>query len=109
MEIELDRAVGLLDYLGRVAWRDGGEVVITNNGKPYLKLVAHPDGEPVVKMEGTRGIGRLDQIKGVAWTASDLPETTEDIIEAFEGKYSNDEHLFKGYLIQPDSDAERED
>ena len=109
MEIELRRAVGLLDYLGRVVWQDGEEVVITNNGKPYLKLVAHPEGDPITKMEETRGIGRLDKIKGDIWTASDLPETTEDIIEAFEGKYSNDEHLFEGYLIRPDSDEGHED
>ena len=29
MEIELRRAVGLLDYLRRVAWMDGEEVIIT--------------------------------------------------------------------------------
>ena len=44
MEIELRRAVGLLDHLGRVAWKDSEEITITHNGKPYLKLVPHPDG-----------------------------------------------------------------
>ena len=34
MEIELRRAVGLLDYLGRVAWMDGEEVIITKGGQP---------------------------------------------------------------------------
>jgi antitoxin (DNA-binding transcriptional repressor) of toxin-antitoxin stability system len=103
MEIELSRAVGLLDYLGRVAWQDGEEVVITNNGKPYLKLVAHPDGDPIAKMEGTRGIG---QDKNASWFAPDLPETSQEIIDAFEGKYSNDDHLFEGFLIHRDTDAE---
>ena len=36
MEIELDRAVGLLDYLGRVAWIDGEVINITNSGRPTL-------------------------------------------------------------------------
>ena len=113
MEIELDRAVGLLDHLGRVAWRDGEEITITKGGKPYLKLMAHPDGEPIAKVEGTRGIGRLDRIRADIqtnghsniWMAPDFDDDT-DIIEAFEGKYSNDEHLFEGYLIRPDSNEE---
>ena len=36
MEIELDRAVGLLDYLGRVVWIDGEVINITNSGTPTL-------------------------------------------------------------------------
>ena len=94
MEIELRQAVGLLDYLGRVAWQDGEEVTITHEGKPYLKLVAHPSGSPLSVPTGTRGIGLgLDQ----TWVASDLPETSEEIIEAFEGKYSDDS-LFEPFL-----------
>lgn len=125
MEIELRRAVGLLDYLGKQAWLKGEEIVITNKGKPYLKLVAHPDGDPsqaerkplqtdsgAVDMrilpdfdepdedimaaidgpllnegDGTRGIGAD---ANQTWVAPDLPETSEEIIEAFEGKWSND-------------------
>ena len=86
MEIELDRAVGLLDYLGRKAWADGEEIVITRNGKPYLLLVPHPEGSVINKQQGTRGIG-LD--KSQDWIAPDLPETSQEIIEAFEGKWSN--------------------
>ena len=87
MEIELRRAVGLLDYLGKLAWLEGEEIMITNRGKPYLKLLAHPEGSPPDKPERNRGIGlRQSEI----WTASDLPETSEEIIEAFEGKWSND-------------------
>ena len=41
MEIELRRAVGLLDHLGRVAWKDG-EITITHKGKPYLKADSPP-------------------------------------------------------------------
>ncbi len=87
MEIELRQAVGLLDYLGRVAWKDGEEITITRQGKPYLKLVPHPEGSPVDQLNGTRGIG-LDPDQ--TWVASELPETSEEIIEAFEGKWSND-------------------
>ena len=87
MEIELNRAVGLLDYLGRMAWSSGEEIIITKKGKPYLKLLAHPEGSTPDKPERTRGIG-LDQ--GKIWVASDLPETSEEIIEAFEGKWPND-------------------
>ena len=97
MEIELDRAIGLLDYLGRVAWQDREEITITNNGRLYLKLIPHPEGSPINKHEGTRGIG-LD--KSQSWIAPDLPETSQEIIEAFEGKYANDEVVFEGYLCK---------
>ena len=109
MEIELERAVGLLDYLGKKVWKDGEEITITRKGKPYLKLVAHPDGDPSEKKPR---LGRLDQVRadieagGNMWVASELPETSQEIIDAFEGKYSNDDHLFEGYLIRPDSDEE---
>ena len=87
MEIELRRAVGLLDYLGKQAWLKGEEIVITNKGKPYLKLVAHPEGTYSELRKKTRGIGSESDR---TWTAPDLPETSEEIIEAFEGKWSND-------------------
>ena len=109
MEIELERAVGLLDYLGKKAWRDGEEITITRKGKPYLKLVAHPDGDLGEKKPS---LGRLDQVRadieagGNIWVASDIPETSQEIIDAFEGKYSDDDHLFEGYLIRPGSTEE---
>ncbi len=112
MEIELRRATALLDHLGRKAWEDGEEITITRKGKPYLKLVAHPDGDPGEKKPR---LGRLDQIRaeieagGNAWVAPDLPETSQEIIDAFEGKYSNDDHLFEGYLIRPDAAEETGD
>ncbi len=87
MEIELNRAVGLLDYLGRVAWIDGEDVIITRKGKPYLKIVPHPEGTSSEVRKKSRGIGSEPNR---AWTAPDLPETSEEIIEAFEGKWSND-------------------
>ncbi len=106
MEIELRRATALLDYLGRKAWEDGEGITITHKGKPYLKLIPHPDGDPIVKVEGTRGIG-LD--KNASWVAPDLPETSQEIIDAFEGKYSNDDHLFEGFLIHRETDEELRD
>ena len=87
MEIELRRATALLDYLGRKAWEDGEEITITHKGKPYLKLIPHPDGGPSHELNGTRGIGLYND---QTWVASDLPETSEEIIEAFEGKWSSD-------------------
>lgn len=96
MEIELRRAVGLLDHLGREAWKDG-EITITHKGKPYLKLIPHPDGSPFDELNGTRGIG-VDQ--GRAWIAPELPETSLEIIEAFEGKWSNDSLYGEAYLCR---------
>ena len=101
MEIELRRATALLDYLGRKAWEDGEEITITHKGKPYLKLIPHPDGSPFDELNGTRGIG-LGHHHGKIWLAPDFDDNTE-IIEAFEGKYSNDEHLFEDYLVRPQS------
>ena len=97
MEIEIRQATALLDYLGRKAWEDGEEITITHKGKPYLKLIPHPEGSPINEREGTRGIGTD---KGWAWTAPELPETSQEIIEAFEGKYANDEVVFEGYLCK---------
>lgn len=87
MEIELERAAGLLDYLGRVAWSSGEDVVVTKAGQPYLKIVPHPEGTYSELRKKTRGIGAD---ANQTWVAPDLPETSEEIIEAFEGKWAND-------------------
>ena len=99
MEIELDQAVALLDYLGRVAWIDGCEITITKKGKPYLKLMAHPDGDiedvhqkPIpVNLPGAK-----------VWISPEYFEEDTEIIEAFEGKYSNDS-LFEPFLVHPEA------
>lgn len=101
MEIELRRATALLDYLGRKAWETGDEIVITHKGKPYLKLIPHPDGAPYHELNGTRRIG-LGSYHGRIWMSPDFDDNTE-IIEAFEGKYSDDDHLFEDYLVRPES------
>ena len=89
-----------LSWLGKMVW-EGKEIVILRKGKPYLKLIPHPDGEPPDEIP-PRPIGLL---KGLIWMAPDFDDNTE-IIEAFEGKYANDDHLFEGFLIQPEPDEE---
>ena len=102
MEIELRRAVGLLDYLGKLAWLEGEEITITNKGKPYLKLIAHPEGDPnqAQKKPVEMGFGK-DEV----WISPEFFEEDMEIIEAFEGKYSNDS-LFEPFLLKPDSHKE---
>ena len=87
MEIELKQAIGLLEYMGRVAWMDGDDVVITKNGKPDLKLSAHPDGEVE---EVHRKPIPLERFGGKVWIAPEYFEEDTDIVDAFEGKYSDD-------------------
>ena len=99
MEIELEQAVGLLDYLGRVAWRDGGEITITKKGKPYLKLVAHPEGR--IEDAPQKPIP-VDLPGAKVWISPEYFEEDMDIIEAFEGKYSDDS-LFEPFLTHPEA------
>ena len=103
MEIELRQAVGLLDYLGRVAWIDGGEVTITKDGKPYLKVIAHPEGE----LEDVhRKPIPVDLPEGKVWISPEYFEEDLEIIEAFEGKYSDDS-LFEPFLASPESNESK--
>ena len=99
MEIELNRAVGLLDYLARVAWMDGEEIIITKKGKPYLKLVAHPEGDVGEVHRKPIPVGLPE---GKVWISPEYFEEDTEIIDAFEGKYSNDS-LFEPFLVDPDS------
>ncbi len=103
MEIELRRATGLLDYLGRQAWLSGEEIIITKKGKPYLKLTAHPEGNP---SEKERQPQRPVSVEGKIWISPEFFEEDMEIIEAFEGKYSDDS-LFEPFLIKPDSGEEQ--
>lgn len=99
MEIELDQAVGLLDYLGRVAWIDGVEITITKKGNPYLKLVAHPEGD--IEDVHRKPIP-VDLSGAKVWISPEYFEEDMEIIEAFEGKYSDDS-LFEPFLTHPES------
>lgn len=103
MEIELRRAVGLLDYLGKLAWLEGEEIIITNRGKPYLKLIAHPDGDP---SQAQRKPLQTNSGQDEMWITPEFFEEDLEIVEAFEGKYSNDS-LFEPFLLKPDSHEEQ--
>ena len=46
---------------------------------------------------------------GQIWISPDFDEEDLDIIEAFEGKYANDEVVFEGFYIKPDSPVESSD
>ena len=103
MEVSLEGAQldSNLHWLGERAW-EGQEITILKDGKPYLKLVPHPDGEPSEE-ELPRPLGLL---KGLISISPDFDDTDQDIIDAFEGKYSNDEALFDGYYVKPGSAGE---
>ena len=103
MEIELRRAVGLLDYLGKLTWLEGEEITITNRGKPYLKLIAHPDGDP---RQAQRKPLHTDFGQDETWITPEFFEEDMEIIEAFEGKHSDDS-LFEPFLLKPDYHKEQ--
>ena len=74
-----------LYWLGERAW-EGQEIVILREGKPYLKVIPHPDGEPSGeklprKLAGTAKGGSCGFLQSI------LRSLTMEIIEAFEGKY----------------------
>ena len=100
MEVSLEGAQlnSNLYWLGERAW-EGKEIVILRDGKPYIKLIPHPDGKP----SGEKLPTPFGLHKGLIWIAPDFDDDTE-IIEMFEGKYSNDEVLFEGFLVRPEAD-----
>lgn len=69
-----------LSRLGRLA-REGREVIICRNGKPFLKLVPLRE-EP--KFPG-RKPRRLGFLKGQVWVAPDFDDTPDEVIRLFEG------------------------
>ncbi len=60
---------------------DGEEVIIANNGTPLVKLVPY---EPTIKQRPAPGL-----LKGKIWIADDFDETSQEIIDLFEGKEDN--------------------
>lgn len=60
---------------------NGEEVIIARAGKPVVKLV------PVEQAKVPRKPGML---KGKIWMSDDFDEEDQDIIDMFEGKYSNE-------------------
>ena len=90
-----------LAWLGKLVW-EGKEIVLLRDGQPFLKLLPHPDGEPPDEAL-SRPIGLM---KGQIWISPEFYEDDPDIIEAFEGKYSNDV-LFEPFLIHPETGEEK--
>ena len=87
-----------LSWLGKLVW-EGKEIVLLKDGQPYLKLLPHPDGEPSDEVL-RRPVGLM---AGQIWISPDFFEEDWDLIEAFEGKYANDEVVFEGFYIGPKS------
>ena len=90
-----------LAWLGKLVW-EGKEIVLLKDGQPYLKLLPHPEGEPSDEVL-QRPIGLM---AGQIWISPDFYEEDTDLIEAFEGKYSNDA-LFEPFLIHSESGEEK--
>ena len=99
MQVNMHEAKAQLSKLAKLAWQ-GEEVIIAKSGKPFLKLVpyeepAAPEPEPEAAPEPEKRERRpLGLLKGQIWMAPDFDETDEEIIEAFEGKWSTDSDLF---------------
>lgn len=83
-------------WLGKLVW-EGKEIVLLKDGKPFLKILPHPEGEPTDEVL-SRPVGLM---KGQIWISPDFCDDDPEIIEAFEGKYS-DETLFEPYIVQPE-------
>ena len=92
-----------LSWLGKLVW-EGKEIVLLKDGQPYLKLLPHPDGEPSEEVL-PRPVGLM---KGQIWISPEFYEEDIDLIEAFEGKYSNDA-LFEPFLIHPETTEKQSD
>ena len=80
MQVNMHEAKSQLSKLGKLAW-EGEEIIIAKAGKPFLKLVPYRE-EPERR--------KLGVWKGRMWVAPDFDETPLEVIEAFEGKWSND-------------------
>ena len=85
MQVNMHEAKAQLSKLAKLAWQ-GEEVIIAKSGKPFLKLVPYEQDTATEKTERRQ----LGVWKGRIWMAPDFDETDEEIIAAFEGKWSND-------------------
>ena len=85
MQVNMHEAKAQLSRLAKLAWQ-GEEVIIAKSGKPFLKLVPYETDTAAEKTERRQ----LGVWKGRIWMAPDFDETDEEIIEAFEGKWSSD-------------------
>ena len=76
MQVTMSAAESNLAWLGKLVW-EGKEIVILREGKPYLKLVPHPDGEASTE-ELPRPYGLME---GQAWIS---PEFDKPAVETRE-------------------------
>jgi antitoxin (DNA-binding transcriptional repressor) of toxin-antitoxin stability system len=76
MKVNMHEAKTQLSRLGDLAWR-GEKIVIAKAGKPYLDLVPHR------AIEQARKPGLL---KGKIEMADDFNDTTDDVLNDFEGQ-----------------------
>ena len=79
MQVTMSAAESNLAWLGKLVW-EGKEIVILREGKPYLKLVPHPDGEPSGEVL-PRPYGLLE---GQVWISPNFDEPAVEIAEPTE-------------------------
>lgn len=69
----MDEAKSQLSKLGKLAW-EGEEIIITEAGEPYLRLVPYQARLKERKPGG---------LEGQIWIAPDFDETPQDVIDSF--------------------------
>lgn len=73
MKVNMDEAKSQLSKLGKLAW-EGEEIIITEAGEPYLRLVPYQARLKERKPGG---------LEGQIWVAPDFDETPQDVIDSF--------------------------
>ena len=73
MKVDMHEAKSQLSKLGELAW-EGEEIIITEAGESYLRLV------PYRARLKERKLGGLE---GQIWIAPDFDETPQDVIDSF--------------------------
>ena len=79
MQVTMSAAESNLAWLGKLVW-EGKEIVILRDGKPYLKLLPHPEGEPSHEIL-PRPYGLME---GQAWISPDFEEPDVEMVETAE-------------------------
>ena len=74
MKVSMHEAKPQLARLGKLAW-EGEEIIITEAGEPYLRLVPYRER----LKERKPGV-----LKGQIWMSPDFDEPDEELIEAIE-------------------------
>jgi antitoxin (DNA-binding transcriptional repressor) of toxin-antitoxin stability system len=79
MQVTIKAAESNLAWLGKLVW-EGKEIVILREGKPYLKLVPHPDGGPSDEVL-PRPYGLME---GQVWISPDFDKPAVEICDPTE-------------------------